>query len=549
MTSAAASNLSSPRYGYDFVVAATQDSINSTMKKYMDTLQERYTYILYVRDTKKKETVPITYADLKTATGGVDPFHIPKDEDPSSARVQALAKAKFVAGIKISLGLPANYEDPRKLPPVVTLATDAAAVTYNMLCSDIQIAQLSFSYDGPEWTKITQNDVPNRAWVFQSKVNLMLDLAEFKALPKEVKDGIKNLHGEMFGVQQLLFDLNNAGLQTVPTVDGLDPASDASVILTKYFVNTYFGHMHDQGQPVLNYTVVHKPQNATLKPTDLNFHVNPLNGALDPGLKTLNYLCATDGHKLPPAVNFTWDWLNAQDATQCHGMISINRNTFANYILSQIYPTAKSDCFVPVAKCYWKDAAVWFNAYANGSPDDSKITKTVNPQGSTIIKISYSDRSFEWAEVGGHTELKQDYTKEVTVTGNKITVVTHNIIYLSVKVLLTENAANITDKTLTDTFELAIDEHGQLTTKYTYDVVDKSKTDWTNDFVDFFVGVNDIFDKLKRRNFHTTNFEGHDIDAFRNFMFPGGETFAFKEFKFSDNQDLLAGITYVDPQY
>lgn len=546
---AAASNLNNPRYGYDFVVATTQDSINATMKKYLDSLDDSDTYIIFVRNAKK-ETVQISLDELKKASKGVDPFTLPADEDTTGENILALQKARFIAGIKVTLGLPQNYDDPRTLPPIIDLTQGAGSVGYNMLCADIKICQLAFTLDGPEWTTLSQNDEPNRAWIFRSHVDLMLDSAKFDKLPQNVKDGIKNLDGAMFDVQQLLFDLNNAGLQTVPSVDGLDSASDANVFLTKYFVNAYFGHMQAQGQPVLNYTVRHKPQNATMKPTDLNFHVSPLVGQLDPGLRTLNYLCATDGHKLPPAVDFTWDWLNGQDATQFNGIISINRDTFANYLMGQVYPIAKADCFIPYSKAYPDGLSIKFDAYPNGTPDDSQITHVVNPNGDKVISISYSAESWDYAGLDGalgHTGLKQTYTKDVTVSGNTVTIVTHMVVLLSIKVLQTKNEANITDKTITDKFELAVDQFGQLTTNYTTDTQDNSKSDSANWFSDLFTGVNDIFDGLKSRDFKTQNLQGHPIEAFQNFMFPGGDTFAFKQFRFSQYQDLLAAITYADP--
>lgn len=49
-------------------------------------------------------------------------------------------------------------------------------------------------------------------------------------------------------------------------------------------------------------------------------------------------------------------------------------------------------------------------------------------------------------------------------------------------------------------------------------------------------------------------FEGHDstiLAMLRGagvWVFPGGKTFAFKDVYFSDHQDLVAHVTYVDPE-
>jgi hypothetical protein len=301
---------------------------------------------------------------------------------------------------------------------------------------------------------------------------------------------------------------------------------------------------------VLNYVVVHKPQDATLKPTDLNFHVSP-NGSLDPGLKTLDYLCATGNKRLPPAVDFTWSWMNGFDASQAHGVICINRDTFAKYLMEQIFPDAREDCFIPYANVtadMWGTTTFW--AKPNGTPDDSQITHEVLPSGNRIINISWSKEDRDYAGLDGalgHVILRNDYTKTVTVSGNQVAVVTHQVVYLSVKSLQTRNQANVVDKTITDVYELAVDDHGKMVMKRTSNTNDQSKTDSANGFVNFFTNVNDIFDTLKGISVNNTKLDTGNIKAFQDFIFPGGQTFAFKNFHFSDNQDLLASITYSDP--
>ncbi|KPA37203.1 hypothetical protein FLAG1_09995 [Fusarium langsethiae] len=46
---------------------------------------------------------------------------------------------------------------------------------------------------------------------------------------------------------------------------------------------------------------------------------------------------------------------------------------------------------------------------------------------------------------------------------------------------------------------------------------------------------------------NNTRLDTANIKAFQDFIFPGGQTFAFRNFHFSDNQDILASITYSDP--
>jgi len=37
------------------------------------------------------------------------------------------------------------------------------------------------------------------------------------------------------------------------------------------------------------------------------------------------------------------------------------------------------------------------------------------------------------------------------------------------------------------------------------------------------------------------------INVFQDFIFPGGQTFIFKDVRFSSHQDLISHITYADP--
>lgn len=539
--SAQNSYLSSPRYGYDFVLATTQDSINATMKRYLDGLDQAETHIILKSDDNDK-TVLIDFEEFKKGAHGTDPFAVPANADVNGPEIANLDDAGFVAGIKMTLGLPQNFKDPRTLPPIINLKDGATEVEYNMYCANIEVRQLSYGRKGrKKWLAIAQNDIPDKAWMFKSKVNLKLDSADFNKLPENFQKRIKNLEGEGFGVQQLLFDLSNAALQTVPTIDGVEPDSDADMILTKYFINTYFSHMQNQGQPVLNYVVVHKPQEATLKPTNLNFNVSHADKGLRPGLMTLNYLCATDGHKLPPATDFDWNWVTPDDGSQIHGVISLNRLTFANYLMNEMVAVAQKDCFVPKVNL----SGLHATAKVGERPPESDIDRQIPTSGDEILRISYVSEEAKDHNLIGEVKLRQTYTKDVTVAGNKVTVVTHQIVWLYVRILLATVKQNVTDKTVTDTYELAVDAHGQLIVNKETNTEDKSRTE-TTDGWDKLWGAADPFNELGHRLTMGSNVQGEDLEMFRDFIFPGGQTFAFKDFEFSEHQDLLARITYAD---
>jgi hypothetical protein len=75
--SASQSNLSLSQYGYDYVVATTQASINSTMKEFLAGLTEPLITVCYVATpTGVRE---IDYGQLLELTHGSDPFSVPPD--------------------------------------------------------------------------------------------------------------------------------------------------------------------------------------------------------------------------------------------------------------------------------------------------------------------------------------------------------------------------------------------------------------------------------------------------------------------------------------
>ncbi|KAL9060664.1 MAG: hypothetical protein Q9206_000928 [Seirophora lacunosa] len=531
---AQASNLTAAQYGYDFVVATTQSSINSTMLTYLSGLNTATITKCWTRK-KATGTVSISYEDLKKQTGGADPFKV--DDGAESAPATQLKRFP-----NITLGIPPGI-DPASVPDVVLLGNNTETVTYNMLCSNFQIIGIEYSSDGAEWINKSQ---PSTGWIFQSKVDLRLDpvpATAYGKLPKDVQAQVKNLGADAFGVQQLLFDLNNAGLSQVPTIPGLEPSSYAATFLTQYFVGTYFAEVQKAGTPVLNYTIVKHDNPATLIPTDLNMAVQPF---LDPygkayaapnkeqaNMATLSYLCSCYGKRLPPAVPFTWNWVSAQEAQQYHGVVSINRNTFATYLKGQLSTSIPKNCLVPTATVKMTNAG-FTKTYSAGVSTGGVAAFTSPATGATVLNLHYEKQADDYAGLNnneGEIHLKPSFD-------------------LKVRSLQTTVSGNIVDKTLKDTYKLGVDDDGKLVVNRQSDpLVNKSQTPSTDAFTNLFTCVNQIVNKVRTIDFTSTTFQSFPIAVVQDFVFPGGKTFAFKQMAFSDNQDLVAAITYAEPTY
>ncbi|KAL8872649.1 MAG: hypothetical protein Q9198_007171 [Flavoplaca austrocitrina] len=511
------------------------------------------------------DTVPIAYDDLKRKIGGADPFAVP-DSAPKApgSVIEKLYNASFIAGFQITLGIPPGL-DPAAVPDVVVLGDNTSTVTYNMLCSKFRIIEMDYGA-GPrpklKWINMSQ---PSTGWVFQSKVDLRLTIvgdSAYSKLPEPVQKKIKELGADAFDVQQLLFNLNNAGLAQVPSISGLAPESAALTFLTKYFLNMYFSQIQAAGQPVLNYTIVKHDRSATLIPTDLNMQVQPfLDQAGKPyasptreqaDLSTLNYLCSCYGKSLPPATQFSWNWLSTEEANQIHGIVSINRNTFAAYLRDQLDSRISRNCLMPRAKITMKNAG-FTKEYSVGVSPGGAAAFNIPATGPLVLSLHYENMVSDYAGLHhneGEIHLKPSFDVTVTFQDDNIVITQHLWVYLHVRSLQTTLKGNIVDKILKDTYKLGVDGYGKVVVSMKSDEpINRPQDLSTNAFVNLFTGINDIVKTVRTLDFANTSFQSFPISVVQDFVFPGGRTFAFKQMGFSRYQDLVAAITYAEPTY
>ncbi|KAE8332850.1 hypothetical protein BDV39DRAFT_199851 [Aspergillus sergii] len=147
------SNLSSEKYGYDFVVATTQASINSDLRLFLSEEDQPVSYTCFCMDAKGNPTIMIGLEELLILTDGVNPFEIPKGTPYEDSRVQKLFGVRFDVGIKMQVGLPPGIA-PRDLLPVISLGESASNVKFTMCCSQLTVVQL----------KPPSGYVPNGKW-------------------------------------------------------------------------------------------------------------------------------------------------------------------------------------------------------------------------------------------------------------------------------------------------------------------------------------------------------------------------------------------------
>lgn len=563
--SASQSQLSAARYGYDFVVATTQASINATMKQFLSALTEPVVTLCYCADNAGNP-VPLPYDELVKKANGSDPFAVPANADPTTnSDLKNLVGARFMMGFRAQIGLPPGLA-PTAIPDIVKLGADTSAVTFNLLCSQFTVVELEpgSGYAPPSWLNVSQD--PGSPWIFQSKVDLRLsttDQSAYASLPKDVQDRIRNLGGEAFSVQQLLFDLDNAALETVPTISGIKPGTKLYTVLSQEFLGAYFTQLKADGQPLLGAAITQSTAPvSTITMTDLNLEVCPLVGTngqpiVNPtddqqNLATLDYLCAANGDALPPAARFAWNWIDPTEASDADGVLALNRAAFATYLKYQLQDYVASNC-------YRAGVRVWLSGFLDTTVNYSwsltphqAPTVTMPPTGPVILTFHYASEADDEAGLDGdmgQMKLAPSFDLSVSVAGTTMTVVQHLVIYLRVQSLQTAGAGNVVDITLTDTYTLAVSQDGQLVATESTARNDQSKSPQTNDFLNFFTDLNDIINSIESwlRNFVATDLQDLPLSVIQDYVFPGGRTFAFKSVGFSDFADLTSHITYTDP--
>jgi hypothetical protein len=566
--SASQSNLHSSPYGYDIVVATTQASINATMEEFLAALTQPVVTCVYVADTAGNPA-PIAYDDLLKAANGSDPFKLSADTDPStSSDIKNLVAARFMMGFRAQLGMPPGLQPHQ----VVSFASDSLTVRFNLLCAQFTVVSLDpgGTYTKPSW--FSKSQPADDPWVFSSTVPLRaarIDKGSHNLIPAAVQSRLDHLGGDLFSVQRLFFDLDNAMLNTstAPTIQGVLAGSKLYTLLQQEFLGAYFAQLRSDREPVLGCVIT--PSSApldTITLTDFNLEVCPLLGsdgkpvtgpilgsdgkpvdATD--LTTLNYLCAANGRSLPPPARFGWNWVEGTDLGDFDGIVALNRDTFVAYLRNKLQWYASRNCYLPsVSVTLGSDL---YLRYVFGVTSGQTPTVTTPASGSQVLTFHYSNTASDksWGGAEGSMELTPTFDLAVSLAGNTMTIVQHLVIYVYVNKESTADGGNVVDKTITDTYTLAVNDTGRLVATLTSKTQDNSRTPSVNGFLDFFSGFNKLSSDVAAavRALTGTNLTDLPVSVVQDYVFPGGRAFAYKSVMFSDNQDLISHITYTDP--
>ncbi|KAM0080372.1 hypothetical protein ACKRZS_007467 [Fusarium odoratissimum] len=592
------SNLSNPKYLYDFVVATTQESINAGLVQYLQNTSAKQpdTYLCFLADENGEPTEEVSLNELLKLSGGINPFDIPDGTDWKDPSIQTLYETRLVCAIRMRTGIPPgcivnvpNKGPQLKLPePIVTLGKTSEAVLFNMYCSEVTIIKNNIpSGWGSKGSWVWFEQPSGNPWYVKTQTNLLnesldknLDTEYFKNHPEEreaLRKKLENISGSAFSLQQLLFNLQSAVAQTAPTFAGVtDKAAES--LLRKSFIDLWSGVAKDQGMPLIGVTAVAQyPDGSPLRLTALERWVSPVvdpsSGQVikDPSdlqlsATTLNYLCATDGHPLPGASSFNWNWIEPSEVAQSSGVISIKRSTMAQHLVDKMEPLARKSCIKPSARVT-ADNVVGKVTYYWGFSSGQQPTVKVTPCGPLVATLDYSHTASGWdqnAATYGELKITSTYSCSIVfgqydtsksppvyIAGNTFNVIQNFKVYVYVQWAATGRDAWVADKTLTDEYVVSVDDNGGLTSTPTKNstVTDNSKPIDVGAIVNFFTGVKDLLQAIKDRSsgFLNAHISTIPFNQIKNFVFPGAHVFSYESAAFSNYSDLACLITYVNP--
>jgi hypothetical protein len=541
------------------VVATTQESINATMKEYLYN-SVFPTVKMYWNQDANGNPIAVSYEDLMVQTKGTDPLKVAnwKTGDPMNQDITNINQSQFYFAFEAAIGIPANIL-PQNIPDIITLQNASQSVIFNLICAQFTVVTCNFGRQGlTSFQSFTQpTDSP---WLFTSIVALK-NIINNSNLPANVQAQLNNFGPDAFSVQQLIFDLDNAALESTPTISGVEPGTPAYTLLSQVFLGAYFTAMKANAQPVLNYSIIEnvpEQNNSTLTLTNMELEVSPYvdpttNTQNNPNLNTLNYLCETNGNSLPPAVPFAWNWVESSEESSFNGVISINRNIFANYLKNLLTDYVSQNCFKSFVRT-WLSGIFDQNIHYSWSLTPNQTPTITTPlTGTEVLNYAYSST---YTDASGLDDdmAKMTLTPSMNVSvqfiGNTIVITQTLLIYIYIRVMQSSESWNATNITITDTYTLAVDQNGQLTASLNSVKQDNSDpTPSANWFIELFTGLDELVKDVDdwTKGFAQTRFTSLPLNIAQQFVFPGGKTFTFKDVVFSDNQDLVSHISYVQP--
>jgi hypothetical protein len=529
---------------YDTVVAATQLSLNQTLRQYLHV------------------------ANRSVALYGT------MDSDGAIVLVDDEAGANFVFTATLA------YEVDEHGEPVNFIelfdVNDAQTVYYNATFTKSRFVSKLPPFD------IEQKD--NTApWLARFAVKLQQAPTTLDALPAPAQATVRKAMGtlgpDLFSIQKLYIDLNTASQAIFVGVEGLPDLAQA---ILGSMVRAHLVKQQNSGGIIFGCALTRR-QGAevpvpTFAPTAVDFVVTPYtdcNGTRsNPALDTLNYLVMTEGRPLPkyPPRSFGFNWVD-DDAVP--GTMAVRSDLFAEAMRAGLAPLLKA-ISPKVGVNVDGDKASYDQPISLNPGDDHSFTRVAPGSDGTIARFSYDSHD----SASGHGPIYNRWTatNEATYHSDCSVQLLDDVVRLSGSIVASaeatfqpfggSNSDIIMPRT---TFRWSVDLRPEMETNGQLNFVLENQDfsappevaghegdkKWWEKLLDTFSGnylayattLGNLREESRATVDQAAATLGDLVRTTDHFVFPGGETFTFSEPTFSVGLDLVAEITYLMPTH
>lgn len=573
------SDLSAPQFGYDFVVATTMESINSTLFEFIYEANFPEISKYYWATSASMNPVAVDLDTLKTAkvsngypsgTAGIDPATVEAWNGDGTAPegISQLGQSSFLCGFQAKIGVPAGFALPGAknpgnlpvLPDMVKFDQASMSVIFNLYCSEFKVFESNWGRGLSSY--LNQSQPSGQIWSLQTTIpiNQILDNDN---LPQAVKDKLDEM-GSAFSVQRLFIDLDQPSKANIETINfgGIQPGSNLQSVIEKVFTGDYCATLKSNNMPALGYTILPNTppaQASSLQLGSMKLEVMPFvpvtGQPKEPGLDTLNYLCS-ETLSVPTVNKLDWNWFDQQaTADNYSGVVAVNRNALIKWMAPSIFTIAKNCCFAPSVRVWLSGTFDTDVNYSWSLTEGQTPTATYPTTGAKVYELSWnSATASDDAGLGGDMgkmELSSSYNASVKFLGNTITITQNLIIYVYARGTFGVSASgNAVNKTITDTYTIDVTQGGSLSVSLKSKTENAPNISYPSAFRNFWgSNITKIENNVAQwaQNLAATELTDIPVSTMQNFVFPGGKAFSYADVSFSENQDLISHITYTNP--
>ncbi len=479
-------------------------------------------------------------------------------------------------------------------PDILTLRTQSTVdanqtVLYDVYFNSFQVTEISITRTCS--CKQYYQD-PNSPYQNTYQIDLNIDSMDTSLgnLPDYMQSQLQSVEEDpstMFSLQQLLLDLNTLALQT-GNLQTIVPANSPLGPMFNVFVNEYWLKMTQNGDIVFANALLPEgvtyPE-ASIVPTAFSFVVSPyiptgndsdLSNEEKENLATLNYLIMSENRAMPnPIEPFEWNWIDTTDLEkQVGGRMAIKRDILIDNLSGLLSPMIQDLCYrVDVNSDFgFSDDDKYINIL---SPSNSYKYRRVNNEDKNYLLFSYYMDQGDQVGAGSSQNSaifsSVEVNSSVKLVDNEIRIVTSIFMYVSYFVGEISKTYGYPIAQTTETiFQMSsvgasIEEGGKLTLTCTKNQTtqlgqtDSKDEAYYNGDLDpslyatifSFGQIGDVFDDLQDEVNSTLGQirnSQNDIEDYINsnfsFVFPGAQTFFFKNPVFTDKGDLNVELTY-----